>query len=82
MDDGRVSARAMMMILSKAVSHLCFLLIAVVLAHQYLQRRATARERELPSELPWLVVMVGYTMLSLWLLAQPLMEQLSPPGQS
>ena len=32
MDDGRVSARAMMMILSKAVSHLCFLLIAVVLA--------------------------------------------------
>jgi protein-S-isoprenylcysteine O-methyltransferase Ste14 len=49
--------------------------IAVVLAHRYLQRRAAARDRELVSELPWLVVMVGYTMLSLWLLAQPLVEQ-------
>src|SRR5919197_3319216 len=32
LDGSRTSARAMLMILSKGVSHLCFLLVAVVLA--------------------------------------------------
>lgn len=45
---------------------------AVVLAHQHLARRSIARSAELRSEVPWLVAMVGYTCLSLWLLAQPL----------
>lgn len=49
--------------------------IAVVLAHRHLQRRAAAAEVERVSELPWLVAMVGYTMLSLWLLAQPLIKE-------
>ena len=49
--------------------------IAVVLAHRHLQRRLADKSRELVSELPWLVVMVGYTMLSLWLLAQPLIKE-------
>ena len=49
--------------------------IAVVLAHRHLQRRAAAVEHERVSELPWLVAMVGYTMLSLWLLAQPLIKE-------
>jgi hypothetical protein len=49
--------------------------IAVVLAHRHLQRRVADKTREVVSELPWLVVMVGYTMLSLWLLAQPLIKE-------
>lgn len=50
-------------------------IVAVVLAHRHLQRRAAAPEVEAPSELPWLVAMIGYTMLSLWLLAQPLIHE-------
>jgi hypothetical protein len=49
--------------------------IAVVLAHRHLQRKAVAVQDERASELPWLVAMVGYTMLSLWLLAQPLIKE-------
>jgi hypothetical protein len=29
------------------------------------------------SEWPWIVAMVGYTMTSLWLLAQPLVQETS-----
>jgi hypothetical protein len=47
---------------------------AVVIAHRHLVRIGETRELELRSELPWLVAMVGYTCLSLWLLAQPLTE--------
>ncbi|MDQ1683713.1 MAG: hypothetical protein QOC82_450, partial [Frankiaceae bacterium] len=51
--------------------------IAVVIAHRHL-RAAGADERAAKrSEYPWLVAMVGYTMLSLWLLAQPLTEETS-----
>ncbi len=49
--------------------------IAVVLAHRHLAATAPARREARRSEWPWLAAMVGYTMLSLWLLAQPLVEQ-------
>jgi hypothetical protein len=47
---------------------------AVVIAHRHLVRIGETRALELRSELPWLAAMVGYTCLSLWLLAQPLTE--------
>jgi hypothetical protein len=46
---------------------------AVVLAHRYLGRRAR-REHAQRAEWPWIGAMVGYTMTSLWLLAQPLVK--------
>jgi hypothetical protein len=49
--------------------------IAVVLAHQHLSRSARTRHMARTSEYPWLVAMVAYTMLSLWLIAQPLVEE-------
>ena len=48
---------------------------AVVLAHRHLVHTAADRRLELRSEYPWLVAMVGYTCLSLWLLAQPLVKE-------
>ncbi|MBV9292680.1 MAG: hypothetical protein JO222_09540 [Frankiales bacterium] len=45
---------------------------AVVIAHRHLVRVAPDERRQRRSEYPWLVAMVGYTCLSLWLLAQPL----------
>lgn len=50
---------------------------AVVLAHRHLGRAARNGELARRSEWPWIVVMVGYTMTSLWLLAQPLVEEKS-----
>ena len=47
---------------------------AVVIAHRHLLRMGVSRKLELASEYPWLAAMVGYTALSLWLLAQPLTE--------
>jgi len=47
---------------------------AVVIAHRYLVRVAPDERRQRRSEFPWLAAMVGYTCLSLWLLAQPLTE--------
>ncbi|HET6818091.1 MAG TPA: hypothetical protein VFH66_12780 [Mycobacteriales bacterium] len=44
---------------------------AVVVAHRHLATRAPDEASARRSEYPWLVAMVGYTMLSLWLLAQP-----------
>jgi hypothetical protein len=44
---------------------------AVVLAHRHLTRRAVEERSGRRADLVWLVAMVGYTMLSLWLLAQP-----------
>jgi hypothetical protein len=46
--------------------------LAVVLAHRYLARQAADEWLAQRSELPWLVAMVGYTMVSLTLIAQPL----------
>jgi hypothetical protein len=48
---------------------------AVVIAHRHLVRLAPDARRGRRSEYPWLIAMVGYTCLSLWLIAQPLTEQ-------
>jgi hypothetical protein len=47
---------------------------AVVLAHRFLTRASRSVARARRSEWPWIVAMVGYTMTSLWLLAQPLVQ--------
>jgi hypothetical protein len=48
---------------------------AVVLAHRYLAHAARDRRLAQRSEWPWVAAMVGYTMTSLWLLAQPLVQE-------
>lgn len=48
---------------------------AVVIAHRHLVRLAPDARLARLSEYPWLVAMVGYTCLSLWLIAQPLTEE-------
>jgi hypothetical protein len=48
---------------------------AVVLAHRFLSRASRGEARARRSEWPWIVAMVGYTMTSLWLLAQPLVHE-------
>jgi len=50
-------------------------IVAVVLAHRYLVIRSEGTELARRAEWPWLVAMVGYTMVSLWLLAQPLVAE-------
>ncbi|MFN8074340.1 MAG: hypothetical protein U0Q15_02830 [Kineosporiaceae bacterium] len=47
---------------------------AVVIAHRHLLAVAPDEASARRSEWPWLVAMVGYTALSLWLLAQPVVE--------
>ncbi|GAC1445589.1 MAG: hypothetical protein NVSMB55_27460 [Mycobacteriales bacterium] len=49
--------------------------LAVLLAHRYLGRRGADERAARRSEYPWLVAMVGYTMLSLILIAQPLTKE-------
>ncbi|HEX4754339.1 MAG TPA: hypothetical protein VH661_01130 [Candidatus Dormibacteraeota bacterium] len=49
-------------------------IVAVVQAHRYLGHAARNVAAARRSEWPWIVAMVGYTMTSLWLLAQPLVE--------
>lgn len=48
---------------------------AVFLAHQYLGRTLRAQSDARRAEWPWIIVMVGYTMTSLWLLAQPVVKE-------
>lgn len=48
---------------------------AVVLAHGYLGRVARTERQGKQAEWPWIVAMVGYTMSSLWLLAQPIVQE-------
>jgi len=48
--------------------------VAVVLAHMLALRDFGTRRAALWSQVPSLVLMVGYTMLSLWTLAQPIVE--------
>lgn len=55
--------------------------VAVVLAHGYLARTGATDRRARRSEYPWLVAMVAYTVLSLWLLAQPLTQDRSTPDE-
>lgn len=54
--------------------------IAVVLAHRHLGRRGADQRAARASEYPWLVAMVAYTMLSLWLIAQPLVQEKPTPA--
>ncbi len=55
---------------------------AVVLAHRYLTRAGPSVKRARRSEWPWIVAMVGYTMTSLWLLAQPLVQESAPAASA
>ena len=48
---------------------------AVVLAHRHLGRAARRRDLARRAEWPWIIAMVGYTMTSLWLLAQPIVKE-------
>ena len=48
---------------------------AVVLAHGYLGRAARTQSQGHRAEWPWIAAMVGYTMTSLWLLAQPIVQE-------
>ncbi len=50
-------------------------IVAVVLAHRYLQHATSDPGLARRAEYPWIVAMIGYTMLSLWLLAQPLVQE-------
>jgi hypothetical protein len=49
--------------------------VAVVLAHHHLGAHEPDPQLARAREYPWLAVMVAYTMLSLWLLAQPLVTE-------
>ena len=49
-------------------------IIAVYLAHAVALRTLGGRGAALRSQYPMLALMVGYTMLSLWILAQPIVE--------
>lgn len=49
--------------------------VAVVLAHRTLNAVQPDRRVARDSEFPWLAVMVAYTMVSLWLIAQPLVKE-------
>jgi len=55
---------------------------AVIIAHRHLVRTAPDERRARRSEFPWLAAMVGYTCLSLWLLAQPFTETSSTTSGS
>ncbi len=57
-------------------------IVAVILAHRHLVRRAATQSRARPSEYPWLVAMVAYTAFSLILIAQPLVKESPPAGQA
>jgi ABC-type branched-subunit amino acid transport system substrate-binding protein len=48
---------------------------AVVVAHRWLAHAARSESLARRSEWPWIVAMVGYTMTSLWLLAQPIVQE-------
>jgi hypothetical protein len=50
-------------------------ILAVFLAHRHLATSGVVERRARRSEYPWMVAMVAYTMISLWLLAQPLVQE-------
>jgi hypothetical protein len=49
-------------------------IVAVYVAHVIALREFPDRRRALASQYPMLVLMVSYTMVSLWILAQPIVE--------
>jgi hypothetical protein len=54
--------------------------VAVLLAHRRFAGTGAAPRSVRGSEYPWLAAMVAYTMLSLWLIAQPLVKEHAPAG--
>ena len=48
--------------------------VAVWLAHIIALRVCDDRKKALVSQVPMVALMIGYTMLSLWILAQPVVE--------
>jgi hypothetical protein len=48
--------------------------IAVYIAHLIALREFSDTRRAIRSQVPMLVLMVGYTMISLWIIAQPIVE--------
>lgn len=55
---------------------------AVFEAHRFLGRAARAVRDARRGEWPWIIAMVGYTMTSLWLLAQPVVQETSGASTS
>ncbi len=55
-------------------------LIAVFLAHVMALRAFPTIRAALLSQIPMMVLMVGYTMISLWILSQPVVESSMPGG--
>lgn len=53
-------------------------ILAVAIGHTIALREYATRRAALRSQLPMLVLMVGYTMVSLWIIAQPIVE--ASPG--
>ena len=49
-------------------------IVAVYLAHAMALRSFHDNRATLLSQIPMLILMVGYTMISLWILAQPIVE--------
>jgi hypothetical protein len=49
-------------------------ILAVYVAHVIALREYATRRAALRSQIPMLVLMVGYTMVSLWIIAQPIVE--------
>jgi hypothetical protein len=71
-DIGIVTAKFVwyLSVLSIVLGHL----IAVYLAHVTALRVFPTERAALLSQLPMIVLMVGYTMVSLWILSQPVVE--------
>jgi hypothetical protein len=71
-DIGIVGARAVWYtaVVAIVIGHV----IAVYVAHVVALREFRGRRAALRSQLPMLVLMVGYTVVSLWIIAQPIVE--------
>ncbi len=52
------------------IGHIC----SIYLAHRMAQRVFSTASQVLRSQIPMLGLMIGYTMISLWILAQPVVE--------
>jgi len=53
-------------------------IVAVFVAHVTALREFGSRALALRSQYPMLALMVGYTMVSLWIVAQPIVETGAP----
>ena len=54
-------------------------IVAVYLAHVQAARAFADKRAAMRSQYSMLVLMVGYTMISLWILVQPVVETRAPP---